>query len=96
MPEQRNLFHPGRWEQWKAFHAAHPEVYRFLVARAREAKTHGYKRFSLRCIWERARWETAMGDRAGVFKWNNNHAPFYARRIMEAEPDLADFFETRN
>ena len=30
------------------------------------------------------------------FKLCNDYAPFYARRIMEREPDLAGFFTTRD
>lgn len=76
------------------FHRAHPEVYRMLVEKARQAKANGLKKYGIGALWEIMRWEFAM-RKAGEFKLNNNHRAFYARHIMAAEPDLKGFFELR-
>ena len=82
-------------ERFEVYHAAHPEIYPLLVRLARDVKQRGFERYSMKAIFERARWHMNIekGDRD--FKLNNNyHAP-YARLIMAQERDLAGFFETR-
>jgi hypothetical protein len=79
-----------------AFHGANPEVYNFLVARAREWKDGGHTHGSIRMFWEAARFEFCKEvKRTSRFRLNNNHHAFYSRLIMKREPDLAGFFETR-
>ena len=34
-------------------------------------------------------------DPASEFKLNNNYRSFYSRLLMEQEPELAGYFETR-
>jgi hypothetical protein len=82
-------------ERFLEFHDDHPEVYAAVVQFARQAKERGRKRFGVKMIWERARWYLAI-ERAGEdYKLNNNYHSRYARLVMAQEPDLADFFETR-
>ena len=76
------------------FHADHPEVYTELRRRARMMQERGM-RFGLRTIYEAMRWDFAMTDQPKPYKLNNNHASFYARLLMEQEPDLAAVFEIR-
>lgn len=85
------------WQERAAeFHLANPHVYDKLVAFAREIRAAGHDRVGIELLWNRMRWdwmlETAAGD---DYKLNQNFKAWYARRIMDREPDLADLFETR-
>lgn len=78
------------------FHAEHPEVYAELVRVARRLRAQGWDRFGVKTIWEVVRYRGMVGDlRSGRPKLNNNFTAYYARLIMEREPDLADVFKTR-
>ena len=77
-----------------AFHNAHPEVYTELRRRALDLRNRGWKRWGIRNLWERMRYEFALQSN-GEFKLNNNLPPFYARLLMAQESDLEGFFETR-
>lgn len=75
-----------------------PEVYALLVRLSREYLVAGgqrSRRLSIRMLVERARWEAAVSDPPRKLAVNNNYVPFYAREIMEREPDLAGVFELR-
>jgi hypothetical protein len=96
---QRTLFvksvGPSIQERFLVFHKDHPEVYAACVRFAREAKARGFQHFGIRVIWERARWYLTIERTDGDYKLNDHYHSRYARLIMQQEPDLADFFETR-
>lgn len=79
------------------FHVKHPEVYAELVRLARQA--HGRTaRVGIAMLWERMRWSVVvegLADDREPYALNNDYRSRYARLLMEREPDLADFFETR-
>lgn len=78
------------------FHERNPRVYALLVHYAREAVRRGRSRVGIELLWNRMRWDyTVITDHGSDFKLNQNYKAWYARRIMENEPDLADIFETR-
>jgi hypothetical protein len=78
------------------FHEANPEIYAKLVNLARTVKAAGHERYGMSALFERLRWHHFVELRSQEpFKANNNFRSFYSRLIMEQEPDLADFFETR-
>lgn len=89
----------GRFEslddRFWAFHQANPHVYRALVALARQLKQAGRRRFGIKALFERLRFEAALQTWGDEFRLNNNYHSRYARLIMRQEPDLAGFFETR-
>lgn len=73
-----------------------PKVYRKLVNLAREVKGAGHEHFSIDALFHRLRWYYTVESKSHEpFKLNNNFTSFYARLIMQREPDLADFFEIR-
>jgi hypothetical protein len=79
------------------FHEENPRVYRLFVRLARQWRdVHGDGHLGIKMLFERARWEYLMEthDLLG-FKLNNNYTAFYARIIMENEPDLAGVFHLR-
>lgn len=82
---------------WK-FHNANPKVYRLLVKFAfqwREARG-GHSKLGMKALFERVRWETSLHTTEDEnFKLNNNNTAFYARLIMDRNPDLADLFSLR-
>jgi len=77
------------------FHRRNPNVYRFAVRVARYMKSRGLRQYGIGAVWEvmRFKYLESFGD---VYKLNNNYRAWYARRIMRLEPDLADFFRTRD
>lgn len=78
------------------FHAEHPEVYAELVRIARRLREQGWERFGIKTVWEVCRYRSMVGNVAGKGpKLNNNFTAYYARKIMDQEPDLADVFKTR-
>jgi hypothetical protein len=81
-------------ERFWLFHADNPHVYVELVRLCRLARAKGRKRWSIDGVTEVVRW-SRMVTYGEDFKINNNYRPLYARLIMEREPDLEGFFETR-
>ena len=79
---------------FQRFHEAHPEVYATLARLARQAKARGRSRCGIKLLVEVARWEHYIGG-GDPYRLNNNHASRFARLLVEREPDLAGFFETR-
>lgn len=86
-----------KWRQRAAeFHERNPQVYELLVRYAREARAAGHERVGIELLWNRMRWDFLVETSAGDdYKLNQNFKAWYARRIMEREPDLRDLFETR-
>jgi hypothetical protein len=96
VPLQESLFGHAIQRRFLAFHRANPFVYLKLVELARRARDRGMTRYGIRRLWEVMRWEIAMDiQRDGEFRLNDHFHSRYARLIMEQEPDLAGFFETR-
>lgn len=83
--------------QWWEFHLAHPEVYGMLLRFCDEwTEAQPGKRCGMKMLWERLRWEHAVGNLGDAdFKLNNNYTSLYARYIMEWSERYADLFETR-
>lgn len=79
------------WE----FHRANPEVYSTLARLAKQAKRDHGKMIGMKALFERVRWEMQIQTRRRDFKLNNNHTAFYARMLMENEPELAGLFALR-
>ena len=83
------------WE----FHLANPEVYRHLVEFAFQWRENrgADARLGIKALFERVRWELHIMPLEGKPppKLNNNHTAFYARLIMQRNPELADIFKLR-
>lgn len=92
---QRTLFQQ-RFDAWRRFHAANPQVFELFVRFALEAKASGRKHFGARIIGERIRWycnvETITEK---PFKTSDHSWPYYSRLAMALHPDLAGVFECR-
>ncbi len=82
-------------EAFEAFHLKNPRVFALFQLFAFEAQTAGHKHFSADAIMHRVRWETSVRTSGELFKINNNHVAYYARRLMETIPSFKGFFRTR-
>ena len=82
-------------ERFAEFHADNPHVYRMLRSKALELKRAGRERFGMRCLWESMRFDMAVETETHDFKLNDHYPPAYSRLLMQREPELSGFFETR-
>ena len=57
----------------------------------------GVRRWGAKALWETLRYDLAINSNSqvGMPVLNNNFTAWFARRLMEEEPDLEGFFETR-
>ena len=89
-----------QWESnlergFRVFHGANPHVYEKLREFALQARQSGRKHLGIAAVFERLRWWASFEVTGDEFKLNNNWRAFYARMLMEQEPELAGFFEVR-
>jgi hypothetical protein len=78
-------------EQFNAFDARNPHVYRALERMAARRLAAGATRVTLKDLFEDLRRQLPYGV-AGL---NNNHTALYARRLIAAHPHWASAFELR-
>jgi hypothetical protein len=84
-------------DRFERFATANPQIYRELVKLARKTKAAGFSRYSIDSLFHVLRFQNDLRTKSDDgFKLNNSLTSRYSRLIMEREPDLADFFETRN
>lgn len=77
-----------------AFHAANPHVYKALAHMALGQSRAGKDRGSINQMFEVLRW-SSLATTGEEWKLNNSYRALYARRLMDDEPELDGFFETR-
>lgn len=78
-------------EQFRAFDAINPHVYRALDRMAARRLAAGATRISLKDLFEDLRRQLPHG----VVGLNNNYTALYARRLIHEHPDWAGAFELR-
>ncbi len=81
-------------DYFKIYHAENPHVYQAFSAFAMQLIAAGVDTLSAYLIYERMRWESAIGGNDG-FKLNNNYRPYYARLFMQDNPAYEGFFQLR-
>lgn len=84
--------------KFRRFHSQNPHVYSHLERLAFKLRNRGVQRWGVKALWEVLRYELALNtdEPVGAYKLNNSFTAYYARLLMERNPeDLADFFETR-
>lgn len=81
--------------QWRSFCALNPAVYDELCRIALALRRRGRERWGIGGLFEVLRWQRAMTTTDEDFKLNNNYRAFYARDLMDREPELDNFFELR-
>ena len=93
-PDEENTIRAA----FESFHAAHPEVYALFERFAMQGIAAGMELLGAGAVWERMRWETAIGARVsgGVkYRLNNNYRAYYAREFMARHPEYPEVFATR-
>lgn len=78
------------------FHKKYPQVFEELVRLARLTLDRGFTHYSIKTLYELARWHFQMKTGPDEeFKLNNNYHSRYARRIIAQFPEFSGFFELR-
>lgn len=94
---------PGPLERsFIRFNKDNPWVYMRLVQLCFKLKNSGFTKYSMRTLIAVLRFEWdlktvtvgAGADRRRV-KLNNNHSPYYARKLVKDFPEFAGFFDMR-
>ena len=82
--------------RFELFDREHPEVFAEIVRLATQVRARGFKRFSIRTIWERMRWTFFMKRGPDdEFKLNDHFHSRYARKLVADHPEFAGMYETR-
>jgi hypothetical protein len=82
--------------KFEKYHAANPHVYAMFVKYANEVKAAGLEGYSIWAVANRVRWHYEFEvDTKDEFKISNNYLSRYSRLIMQNEPELAGFFDTK-
>lgn len=81
--------------RFERFNAANPEVYTGLVRLAQKLKNQGFASYGIVGLYEVLRYDRSLSTDGKPFKLSNDFRSRYARLIMAQEPDLSEFFKTR-
>lgn len=86
-----------RFNRFVKFHIANPHIFDQLKKMALVLKKVGHKRWGMRNLWEKLRYDLAIANNSGSseYKLNDHFPPFYARLLMRDVPELDGFFEIR-
>lgn len=85
---------PSIDERFARFAEENPEILEQLVSLALSAQSRGYKRYSIKGLWEVLRYR-ADPVTAERYKLSNDFTSRYARAVMAADERLAGFFQTK-
>jgi hypothetical protein len=78
------------------FDREHPEVYREFVKHASRLRSQGFRHYSARTIVEVLRFHSDLDGRdVDRFKINNNHTPYFVRKLEREDASFIGFFEKR-
>jgi len=71
-------------------------VEREVTARAKALRARGITHYGMKALFESIRYDWTVGLLGdGEYRLNNNHTSLLARRVMDNNPDLWEFFEVR-
>lgn len=82
---------PTITEQFRAYDAQHPWIYRALERLVEERLAAGAERVGMKALFEALRWRRPHG----VKGLNNNYTALYARRLLAAHPEWRSVIEVR-
>jgi hypothetical protein len=82
-------------ERFESFHRLNPHIYRRLRELCLEMKRRGVPHWGIKAAWEVLRFQGVLSSGQDGFRLPNSLTSRYARLLMEREPELQDFFETR-
>lgn len=98
MTQQTLAFEPRqqtRQQRFEHFHRTHPEIYAYLREKSLALKAAGRTQWGVRNLYEKLRYDLAIQTGEQPYSLNDHYISFYARLLMEQEPELAGFFEIR-
>jgi len=78
-----------------AFDAKHPLIYKKLRKLALELRRKGIRKYGIKALFEMIRYHHSFPAMGEEYKLSNNHAPYYARKLMKEEEELHGFFDVR-
>lgn len=81
--------------RFQQFHARHPEVAARLAQLAAHRMDMGYRRLSMKGLFEDIRCGPWHGDSDSPVKLNNDFSSRYTRLLVAEHPGLAHLFRTR-
>lgn len=81
--------------EFERFDRRNPHIYQLFIKFTMEAIAAGRTAYSSRTIFHRIRWHVEVDTVGDRFKINNNHSPYYARKLMNRMPLVRGFFRTR-
>lgn len=82
-------------ERFEEFDRLNPWVYNALEILAADMVERGRTRVGMKMLVEVVRWQYDTTTTGDVFRLNNSYASRYVRKLIDAHPDWADVFETR-
>lgn len=82
-------------EQFDRFHGENPRVYLEIVEFIKKLHSNGHRHYSMDAILHVVRYHRHIRTTDKDFKINNNYSSRYARLVMDRNPNLIDFFHTR-
>lgn len=84
-------------DRFQSFHDQNGWVYLALEQMTADLVRRGRRRVGMKMLVEVIRWNYARqtSDPSSGFKLNNDYTSRYARLLIEAHPDWAGVFETR-
>ena len=77
------------------FHQNNPHIYQEILKYADQLWQGGQRRFGMKAIFERIRWDYAITTNSIPFKLNNNYTSRYAKIIERDHPKVRGFFRVR-
>lgn len=84
-----------RLEQFREFHAQHPELFDFLVAEIQTLIDHGHEAFSFASLWNYARWKMFLAKGTNTFKLDDYLLRWYGRAIVIIHDEFNGLAEFR-
>ncbi|MCZ0990364.1 hypothetical protein [Streptomyces diastatochromogenes] len=82
---------PTITDQFRAFDAEHPRIYRALEQLVEERLAAGAERVGMKALFEALRWRWPEGAKG----LNNSYTALYARRLLAVHPEWASVIEVR-
>lgn len=86
---------PAHQDEFLKFHADNPNVFARLHTMALYLRRRGFKRWGIRNLWEKLRYDMAIETNTTDFRLNDHYHSHYARLLMESDENLRGFFELR-
>ena len=85
------------WEQtaFEKYNDENPHVLVVLERFTRQAFEAGHAHIGIDFVHARARWYTSIETKGDDFKLSNRWRPFFARLIMQRNPDMRGVFRLR-